>query len=91
MQISTLLEGRPSRGDLVVRQSGQLPDVDRVANRGVLADAEDLAQVQRVDPVAMASASLAVDAQPLQGGGQAAQAGEAGGAHWTVLPGAFPR
>jgi transposase InsO family protein len=46
----------------------------------VLADAEDLGQVQRVESGGQGLGELAVDAQPFQRGGQAAQAGEVGGA-----------
>ncbi len=63
-------------GCLLMRPSGQLPGVDGVADRGVLADAEDLGQVQRGEPGGHGFGELAVDPQPFQRGGQAAQAAE---------------
>jgi hypothetical protein len=47
------------------RPSGQLPGVDRVADRGVFADAQDFGQVQRVEPGGHGLGELAVDPQPV--------------------------
>jgi hypothetical protein len=48
-----------------MRPSGQLPGIDRVADRGVLADAEYLGQVQRIEPGGHGLGELVVDPQPL--------------------------
>ena len=53
-----------------MRRSEQVLGVDRVADRGLLADAEDLGQVERVEPGGHGLGELAVDPQPFQRGGQ---------------------
>jgi len=47
-------------------RSEQVLGVDRVADRGLLADAEHLGEVERVEPGGHGLGELAVDAQPLQ-------------------------
>jgi hypothetical protein len=67
-----------------MRRSEQLPGVDGVPDRGLLADAEDLGQVQWVESGGHGLGELAVDPQPLKCGGQAAQVEDPGAADWPV-------
>lgn len=63
-----------------MRAGQELPCGGCVADGGAVVDAEDGGQVQRVGVVGEGFFELAVDAQPFQGGGLSAQAGQPGAA-----------
>jgi hypothetical protein len=76
----TWVGGEAERRRVTVLQ--EAPGVGGVADGGRSIDAEYCGEVQRVGVAGEGFVELAVDAQPVQGGGQSAQVPDPGGADW---------